>query len=191
MRPCVVGVDLGHPLVAKADELQRRKQRRVRVRADQHMHRRRAEQAIGIGIPSRLEQRAGARRGKAGAVGDGGAGRKPDGAVARQVEQFEQPALRNLLERRGGGGGGVIAGILAPGADQPVGGHAGRLRRAHHPGEKPRADGRHQPALGQRRHLVDDRQRVGALSRAAAQRSARASRDSVRCSLVSVATASR
>ena len=46
-----------HPLVAEADQLQRREQRGMRVGADQHVHRRRAEQAVGIGIPAGLEQR--------------------------------------------------------------------------------------------------------------------------------------
>ena len=158
----IVGVDADDPLAAEADQLQRREQRGVRVGADQHMHRRRAEQPVGVGVPTGLQQRAGARGGEAGAVGDGGAGGKADAGFSGQVEDVEQPALGHFLERRGGRRGGVVAGVLAPGADQHVGSDAGRMRGAHHPGEEARPDGRHQPGRGKLGQFVDHGGGVGA-----------------------------
>ena len=88
----------------------------MRIGADQHMHRRRAEQAIRIGVPAGLEQRAGARRGEADAIGDGGAGGEADGAVARQIEHARAAsASATSSMRRHRRCRRVVAGILAPG----------------------------------------------------------------------------
>ena len=73
--------------------------------------------------------------------------RKADGAFARQVEQLEQPALGDRLDRGRRRRRRVEAGVLAPGRDQEIGRDAGRMRRAHHPAEKARAGDRHQRRL--------------------------------------------
>ncbi len=58
----VVGGDADHAVVAEADELQRREDRGMRVGAEQHGDRRRAEEAVGIGIPALLRAAAGCGR---------------------------------------------------------------------------------------------------------------------------------
>ena len=62
--------------------------------------RRRAEQAVGLDVPSDLGEHRVPRRGERRNVGDGGAGHERARGGRRQSEKLDRPAKRDLLERR-------------------------------------------------------------------------------------------
>ena len=100
------------------------------------------------------------------------AGHEPDVGRRRQLEQVEQPGGRDLL---GGGRAGrheAHAGVLVPGADQPVRGQCRGQGAADHPAEEPAGRDRHQRGLDMAGEQVDDVGRVGgAVGQLAAERS--------------------
>ena len=133
-----------------------RKNARVGVIADQHVDRWGAEQSVGLDVPADAAQHRTARGGEADEVGDGCAGNKPDGRLARKIQQVEQPLRGNGLSRRGGGRGFVVAGVLSPRSGQPVSRDANGMRGADHPAEEPRTGHCAQAGRGALYKLVDD-----------------------------------
>ncbi len=169
--PLLVRGDPHDAIMAEAEQLQRKEHGGMRVVADQHVDRRRAEQPARLDVPADPPQHLATGRREAGGVRDGGTGHEPDRGVARQVDQIEQPACRSFLSGRRGRRRVVIAGILAPGAGQPVGRDPDRVRGADHPAKEARAGHRAQPRLGRARQLLDHGvRRQAALRRRSAER---------------------
>jgi hypothetical protein len=135
----------------------------MRIGADQHLYRRRAEQSVGLDIPAHPAQHFAARGGKAGEIGDGGAGNETDRSLGRQTEQIEQPSRSHRLDRGGGGGGQQIARILAPRGGEPVGGDAGGVRIADHPAEEARSGRGADAGCRALDQFRDDRLRIAGL----------------------------
>ena len=71
----------------------------MRVRADEHLDRRRTEQTVRLDIPAHPRQHRAACGGEADEIGDGRAGHDADGGIAWQAEQIEQPRHRDRLHR--------------------------------------------------------------------------------------------
>ena len=87
----------------------------------------------------------------------------PTLALLGQAEQVDQPGAGRLLGDRGGRADDVQAGVLVPGAGQPVRGEGRRHAAADHEPEVARPGAPDEPALGVRRELVHDGRRVQAL----------------------------
>ena len=128
----------------------------VRRGADDEVHRRRAGQAVFLDVPSGAAQHAVTRRGQRGEVGHLSAGDEADAGRARQVEELEQPFAGDVLDDRGRGRGGVDAGVLIPGAGQPVGRERDRKTAADDEAEVARTGAGDEAAVGAARKRVDD-----------------------------------
>lgn len=95
--------------MAEPEELQRREDRRMRLLADHHRHRRRAEQTLSLDIPAGPAQHLAARGSETDEVGNRGAGHEAYRGSFRQAEQVEEPLLGDRFGRGAGRRGVVVA----------------------------------------------------------------------------------
>ena len=118
----------------------------VTLGADDHPHPRRTGEPVGADVPALAPQHLSAGRGQAGEVGHRGSGGVADRAGGGEPQQVEQPGAGHVLHGRVGRSQVAQAGVLVPGAGQPVGGQRCRVAPADdHPVEAP---GRHRGQAG-------------------------------------------
>jgi hypothetical protein len=147
---------------AQPQHTQRLEQRGVRLGADDHGDRWGAEQAIGLHRPAGIGQYPMARSGQRGEVGHGCAGNEAAGRIARQVEQFEQPAQCHAFQFGSAGCRGVQPGVLLPRGGKPRSGDRDRQRAADHEAEEARTGHGHG---GGRDDLIEAGQYAGRSAR--------------------------
>ncbi len=144
-------------LAPETEHLERRVDRDVRslVRHDGDVGR--ALQPVPLDVPAGLREDTVARRGEGGEVGHRRPGHEPDARAIGQAQEIDEPARRDLLGDRRGRRERVQAGVLVPGAGQPVGGERGgqaaRRRRTRSSAARPtpRAPARPPPPAPRRR----------------------------------------
>ncbi len=144
----------------ETDQAARGADRRMRVGARNHRDARRALKAERLNVPPGPPQHFVPRGSQRGHVRHRRAGDEPDAGGAREPEQVEHPAGRDLFDRGHRRRQDVQRGILIPRRGEPVGRDGRRKAAAGHEPEVAWPRARHEPGLGLTSQPLDDRHGV-------------------------------
>ncbi len=122
--------------------------------------RRRALQAVRFDVPAHPAEHFVARGGKCGGVRDRRTRDESNTRRRRKPEQLQQPACRDVLDRRGRRRQNVKAGVLVPRRSQPLGRHGSRHTAASDETKVSWTGCRHEARIGGRCKALDHRLRV-------------------------------
>ncbi len=141
-------------LATESEHLERGVDRDVRPFVGDDRDRRGALQSLPLDVPADASQDAVACRGERREVGHRRPGHEPDARLGRQPEQLDEPAAGDLLGDRRGRRDDVQAGVLVPGAGQPVGAERGRRAAADDEAEVARTGTRDEARVGGGRRAI-------------------------------------
>ena len=108
----------------------------VALGAGEDANRRCAGEALAGDVPSLSREHRMTRRGEGCDVRRLAARGESEAGVGRKVEKVFEPASAGLFDHGGSGAAGIDAGILVPGAGEPVGGERRRERASYDPAEE-------------------------------------------------------
>ena len=117
--------------------------RGMRLLADHYLNGRRAEESLGLDIPSGPREHGVPGRGQGGEIGDGSSGDERSATFGRQGQRIQQPSQRNFFEGGGDRRGRKEARVLIPRRRQPVSAERGGQRTTDYEPEKPRTGDAH------------------------------------------------
>ena len=108
------------PVSPKSQHAERLEQRGMGLLAHHHGNRRRREQPVPVGVVAVRKQDRTPGRGERGKVGHRRAGDERRPRIVRQVQGFEHPPQRDLLDRGSDRGAHLAEGVLIPCRREPA-----------------------------------------------------------------------